>query len=549
MATYYKYEKAEDISKSMIDWSGLTKTISDNLMGEKKRRDDLKQKHELDNAKQLQELEKFEQGLDPTLNAKMLEYSQSYKQYLLENHKLMKRGLITVNDSMLIKQNASDSWANMNAATKNFNQNIKAVIDKGGNVNDFKAKFAAELFDFKGKKLFINDQGVASVANVDDKGDIDKNTLVPWTALNNTMMQPQDRFDIDTEVARSVKNAATWKIAVSSTKSIEDVRNNPEFKTWKTNTIKGILNGNNTEISAASDYMDMEPTTDKGLVESNPEKYFLAEVVNGETKFSLTPTQKTNLEDAIGNQLEIALGKKEEKKFVQETAAQTKARLGAADEEDTFRLIQGALQGSESDLQSLSNIYGFKDIKKLPNGDIQIVDSNNKVKTVKLTDSFSEAAGTFASALNLGSKSSEKIRNQLSGIEGGVSNSFMSNIGNVGFTTTIPAPISKETIESIDKAFGYTDKPGSTGGTTMSSMNKQTGSVKGNIIAKVAIAARNLGLNTDLVTYDGTNVFYNNEKLGNNGASIANRLQEIKQGAISTGRLDNVNIKTEEGPQ
>lgn len=449
MATYYKYEKADDISKSMIDWSGLTKTISDNLMGEKKRRDDLKQKHDVDNAKQLQEIEKFEQGLDPTLNAKMLEYSQSYKQYLLENHKLMKRGLITVNDSMLIKQNASDSWANMNAATKNFNQNIKAVIDKGGNVNDFKAKFAAELFDFKGKKLFINDQGVASVANVDDKGNIDKNTLVPWTALNNTMMQPQDRFDIDTEVARSVKNAATWKIAVSSTKSIEDVRNNPEFKTWKTNTIKGILNGNNTEISAASDYMDMEPTTDKGLVESNPEKYFLAEVVNGETKFSLTPTQKTNLEDAIGNQLEIALGKKEEKKFVQETAAQTKARTGADKEKQTFSLITKALQGDEFALQDLATTYKLKSIRPKGNGEFEIIKPNNEVDVIKTSGNISQAGGTFASALGL---NAENYVNQVK-ITDLVSNRFEGNIDTVDYTKTIAAP-QKANTEENRKALG-----------------------------------------------------------------------------------------------
>ncbi len=34
MATYYKY-KERDLDKSMIDWSGLTKTISDNLLKEK----------------------------------------------------------------------------------------------------------------------------------------------------------------------------------------------------------------------------------------------------------------------------------------------------------------------------------------------------------------------------------------------------------------------------------------------------------------------------------------------------------------------------------
>ena len=442
MATYYKYEKADDISKSMIDWSGLTKTISDNLMGEKKRRDDLKQKHNLDNAKQLQELDTLEQGLSPTFNAKMTEFTQNFKQFLLENHKLMKRGLITVNDAMLVKQNAKDSFANMSVATKTFNKNIKTVIDKGGNVNDFKAEFAAELFDFKDKKLFVNDQGVASLANVDDNGDIDKNTLVPWTTLNNTMMQPHETFDLKAKVAAAITTAAAVEFtkADSAYLSITDQRQREEkFKEYKKNTITSILAGDNTLVAAAAD-QDMEPTFDEYLVESNPEKYFIAEIVNGEIKFSLDSTQEEKLREKVGNEIEMSFGRKEVRKAPpQETAAQTKARLGAADEEDTFRLIQGALQGSESDLQSLSNIYGFKDIEKLPNGDIQIVDSNNKVKKVKLTGSLAEAGSTFASAIS-DKLNSEKLRNELSGVEGGVSNSFMSNIGNVGFTTTIPAP-------------------------------------------------------------------------------------------------------------
>ena len=51
MATFYKYKERDDISKSMIDWSGITKEISDNLMKEKNRRDDLKQKLEEDQLK------------------------------------------------------------------------------------------------------------------------------------------------------------------------------------------------------------------------------------------------------------------------------------------------------------------------------------------------------------------------------------------------------------------------------------------------------------------------------------------------------------------
>ena len=68
MATFYKYKEREDISKSMIDWFGITKKISDNLMKEKTRRDDLKLKIEEDQAEKLKAIDQYAKGLDPTMN-------------------------------------------------------------------------------------------------------------------------------------------------------------------------------------------------------------------------------------------------------------------------------------------------------------------------------------------------------------------------------------------------------------------------------------------------------------------------------------------------
>ena len=73
MATYYSY-KDRDIDKSTIDWSGLTKTISDNLMNEKKRRENLKleieEKHQEQMVKFLRLIAQHQQalsGLQPQL--------------------------------------------------------------------------------------------------------------------------------------------------------------------------------------------------------------------------------------------------------------------------------------------------------------------------------------------------------------------------------------------------------------------------------------------------------------------------------------------------
>jgi hypothetical protein len=42
MATYYGYKEREDPTKSMIDWAGITKDITDGIYAENKRREEEK---------------------------------------------------------------------------------------------------------------------------------------------------------------------------------------------------------------------------------------------------------------------------------------------------------------------------------------------------------------------------------------------------------------------------------------------------------------------------------------------------------------------------
>ena len=530
MATYYKYEKAEDISKSMIDWTGLTKNISDNLMTEKKRRDDLKFKHDTDNAKQLLEIEKFEQGLDPTLNAKMLEYSQSYKQYLLENHKLMKSGLITVNDAMLIKQNATDSWANMNLATKTFNDKLQLITDAGGNVNDFIAEQAINIFDLKNKKLFINDQGVASVGNIKEDGSVDQNTVVPWTKLNQVTSKKYDRFDMGSEVLNVTKTAAEWKVSPTSTRTVTDVRNNPNYKVWKTNTIKEILNSDDKIIAAAADSLQMSPTTDAELVKSNPNSYFLVEMVNGMPKFDVDSI-KGKVEEAVGNRIEMALGHEETK--TEASAFSQQLGIDKRTKAKNLELLANYLsKGDQTSASALINATGITGIDNtsIP-GKIMFIDaSGNKSapvdKSGNIVDVLKGLAGTVGVESNLVTELSNKYKKL----------NLASNFENITGRTAAPEKISSDIINDIDKAFGYNiDKDGGkTGGMSVGKMSKGVDSLAKDVISKVALAAQSIGLDSKNISYSDGTAKYGDIDLGSNGASIAQSLQSIKEGKQSS---------------
>ena len=112
MANYYGYKERTDPTKSLINWSGITKEITDGLYAESKRREEEKFTLDENYIKQLNELNDYSQGLNPSVNQAMLGYVQNYRDYLLENHKMMKQGVISVNDSKIAKQGSLDSFNN-----------------------------------------------------------------------------------------------------------------------------------------------------------------------------------------------------------------------------------------------------------------------------------------------------------------------------------------------------------------------------------------------------------------------------------------------------
>jgi hypothetical protein len=144
MATYYGYKEREDPTKSMIDWSGITKEITDGLYAESKRREEEKFTLDQNYIKQLNDLNEYSQGLDPTVNQAMLGYVQNYRDYLMQNHKMMKQGVITVNDSKIAKQGSLDSFNNLNNVIKGVNGKLAELQKAGGELNDDQMKSLAE---------------------------------------------------------------------------------------------------------------------------------------------------------------------------------------------------------------------------------------------------------------------------------------------------------------------------------------------------------------------------------------------------------------------
>lgn len=343
MGTYYGYVN-RDQDKSIIDWAGITKKISDDILAEKNSRE--ARRFELDKTQneQLRKLDEYTQGIDKTANQAAMEAAQGYRDFLMENHKLMKAGLVSVNDSKIVKENAKSTWGTLNKAFKGHQDAIQAKIDEGGAGNLLLAEKMSTAFDFQNKKIVPSRNGEAVFVNIDPKtGEMDMETAMPVSGLLNNQQRMWDTIDVQESASKAADAAAIWKKSPTSTLSIKDVRQNPEFSAWKENSIKAALDTPQRTASVLMDYAGVDPDDIKMVEDSQ-----------GILQPELTPEQIKTAEDAYGTALEIGLGYEEERTQKRApSAAEISVGRGKKDKEAQFRVILAALQGDEAKYKTI----------------------------------------------------------------------------------------------------------------------------------------------------------------------------------------------------
>lgn len=353
MANYYGY-KERDLDKSIIDWAGITKTISDDILTEKTRRDELKFTLEKTQQEQLNKLNDYEQGLDKSANMFAMQEAQNHRDFLMENHRLMKSGLISVNDSKITKQNVSDTWTNINGALKGHQEAYKKLTEAGGLGNLALAEDMSQMLDFKDKKIYLSAKGEGFFAKVDPKtGEMDMKSLQPVKSVLNTQLQQWDTIDVQESVVKDAAGADQWVISPTSTKTVDDVRNNPAYKVWKENKIKAALTTDRISSSVLMDYLNYDYTTDES--EADADTILMVRDNNGVLQPKLTEEQTKKAKEAYGNALEMALGHKTTKQYVAPRTTPA-ATIGANESADSlYDLSTRLAQGDSVAISQLKN--------------------------------------------------------------------------------------------------------------------------------------------------------------------------------------------------
>mgnify|MGYP001126704467 CR=1 FL=1 len=519
----YGYQE-RDLDKSVIDWSGLTKTISDNLSKEAQRREKVKFELEKTQQDELQKLNEYEQGLDPSANKWAMEMAQQAREFKMQNHKIMKAGIRSVNDSKLVSQNVMDGWTNLNGALKSYNETYKKLSEKDGKGNQFILQEMADFVDLKNKKIYYDpNTGSPYFANVDPKtGKMDEKSLRPVRAFNNVQAQEFEVIDVESETAKMAENTAAWELALSSTKDLKNARINPTYQQWRDNSVKSILSSDQRTASVLMDYLNLDPTSDpkapSGAVTYERVKDYdkqgkpimetvtknigqvQMEYVNGVLTPKLTDEQKELAKDAVVSSLENKLAFKTSLQYV---APKTKSSVTTTNTNVASLVQDFVTDGNFSALQSALSQKGFTGtVAPDANGIIKLRDKNGALLNVNTKGKTAQDVGSEISGyLGVGSEFNQRR------IKGDLNSNILDpkNAENFGTFSTRATTISSQSIDLIDLAKSDAAK----------------------VKSSVQKAAKEVGITASRVTVTNREVLLDGNVIGNIGVTSGSEIAEI----------------------
>lgn len=261
---YFGFKREKNIDKSIIDWSSITKKISDDILSVKADRD--KQRNEIENTQleQLKKVSDYTNGVDTTMNTFVMTQSQSTRDFLSSIHKQMKDGIISVDQAKRVKQSVMDTWDNVSVASKTFQENAKRLGEAKGKSNEALLKIMGLNADLNDKKIVYdpeNGQGFYVDINK-ETGEVDMDTAKPVQAINAVQNQTKTYVDVAAETAALAKNAPKIQLAKSGITSITDALQSKNYTDYLNNVVNSKISNNERAASVLLDYLNMEYAID-----------------------------------------------------------------------------------------------------------------------------------------------------------------------------------------------------------------------------------------------------------------------------------------------
>lgn len=306
---YFTYQR-RDVDKSTINWAGIGKEISDNITSVQEKRESQREQIQKNHLDAISKMNTYEQGLNTGINEFMAKQANNSKNYLHQQYKMMKNGVVDPSDYNVAKVKLSETYKVLNDTVKTFNDKYATALEEGSEGSLFLAEEAATIFDFKNRELYINpDTHEAYLARVDADGNMDEKSLKPVRALANNQNFIWEGFSPEEEVTDKLSGLAQWKRIYSSGASVSNLRNNPKYDRWKKSTIGSFTSKPRKAASVLTEGLGgYSYTRDEKEASADPMKILIKDNADGVPSPELTEEQMTEAKDYLNELIEVRIG-------------------------------------------------------------------------------------------------------------------------------------------------------------------------------------------------------------------------------------------------
>jgi hypothetical protein len=330
--TYYKF--AEQQADSTVDWSVISKNLSDTINQIDKDRQEKKAALDAQLQEDLQQLTDVPAGENKTASEFALRFGDQMTQYRLMINRMLKSGQMSLADYKIAQQNSKASTEQVFGLVDEYNVATKDLMERqgnGGSVGELQlAGSIQSLGNIGNTSFWINPTtgtvGLASVEKgIDGVNKMGGNYVSP-NVLRQRLNTRIDYFDPNAYLQEQGKGLAEFTesnveklkgfFKTGLVEEIQDATVRDEYQQWENNTIGSLTKNNFKMLSLLTDSMpdqEYRATYDKEAWENDKTgKLVLVEADdNGILTPKIKPEQKKVVEDYMKKNIRNYITRKE----------------------------------------------------------------------------------------------------------------------------------------------------------------------------------------------------------------------------------------------
>lgn len=425
MATFYKY--AERSAESQVNWAEIGKNMTDMLRDEVALREEKKAAIDEATRKYAEQLSNAPQGEHVGAKEEALRFADQASQYMLQQERLLKSGLLKPKDYMIARQNLVDGTTRSFKAMKEFQGQYGELMERArtdkSSILEIQALEEIQGYgNFRQSGFFIDSPSGKVNVGLKEEQVINGQKVMAlkdgstrgMEYIDGAIYTRIDKFramesltpiaeSLGTEIQATLDPATLSKLG--SIKSIEDLRNRKDidpvtgqvlfdYYTSIRASVGTLISSPFQKASLLADTLGVQVTMDPNEAAKNPD--LILKVVDpntGRAEYQFSDKLEKKAEDWMTQQLLSMVTRKETidgTGFVPQPRARTEAEIGLAEKKkDAVNVAQnmiyattGDANESDSGTKFLTGLTGLP-FNKLKDG-ISVTDENGNIQTFKL---------------------------------------------------------------------------------------------------------------------------------------------------------------------